>query len=80
MDLLKMFDFAGDPGAPEKTFDYDAWLKAKKKGDAQIKDLEDYRTYARGERDKFSGRADVAWGQASGAFDKSGKLLDSAGA
>jgi len=80
MDLLKMFDFAGDPGAPEKTFNYDAWLKAKKKGDAQIKDLEDYRTYARGERDKFSGRADVAWGQASGAFDKSGKLLDSAGA
>ena len=79
MNLLSMFDFAGDPGAPDKTFDYNAWLKAKNKGDAQITDLEDYRKYARGQREKYSGRADIAYGKAGESFDKSGRILDTAG-
>ena len=85
-NLFKLFDFAGDPGAPEKFFDSEELRKQQKWRDKYLGDVKSDRDRYRGLRDSYTGRETTAmgeagrlWGLGERAIDSSGRFIANAG-
>ena len=85
MSYLNMFDFSGDPGAPERFYDEAEFNRSKQNRDRYLGDVKKDRTRYRGLRDTYSGRetgylseSDRLYGLGEKAIDSSGRFITKA--
>ncbi len=78
-DLFKLFDFGGDPGAPETFFDKDEFNRSKRLRDKYLGDFKTDRTRYRGLRDTYSGREQTMMDESGRLYGLGEKAIDSSG-
>ena len=77
--LFSIFDFGGDPGAPETFFDPAEYRRSKALRDRYLGDIKTDRKRYRGLRDAYTGRETTAMGEAGRLFGLGERAIDSSG-
>ena len=78
-NLFKLFDFAGDPGAPQTFYDSAEFKKQQRLRDKYLGDVKSDRDRYRGLRDSYTGRETTAMGEAGRLWGLGERAIDSSG-
>jgi len=78
-NFLKLFDFGGDPGAPQTFFDREEFNRSKRLRDRYLGDVKSDRDRYRGLRDTYTGRETTLMNESGRLFGLGEKAIDSSG-
>ena len=78
-NLLRLFDFGGDPGAPQTFYDSAEFNRQKGLRDQYLGDVKSDRDRYRGLRDAYTGRETTAMGEAGRLYGLGERAVDSSG-